>query len=303
MTSKFTKQDYLTAVERSPAMVAARDKAGWLALFSSDAVIEDPVGTRPHHRGARVRGKAGDDEFGRFYELFIAPNEVRFEARLDIVSLPFVLRDVLIHTTLPNGFQVEVPAHILYELTEEEDALKIRHLAAYWELRKTPGQALRGGWKGLSAINSQTWRMLKIQRLGGTAGYTRGMIRGTGKKLHRLAARLTEALNARDTAALAKLLPDGEPFEWPAGTPLSTAQFLDALGPDSDGDGSGADALVLTDVKAGGWRISARFTLKAAGAHGIALLDVQKRPRRVARARFFVADVDPLETPATAGTE
>jgi len=299
MTSKFTEQDYLEAVRRSPALVAARDKAGWLALFSSNAMIEDPVGTQPHHRGARVRGKTGDDEFGRFYELFIAPNQVRFAPRLDIVSMPFVLRDVMIHTTLPNGFQVEVPAHILYELTEEEGTLKIKHLAAYWELRKTPGQAFRGGWKGLWAINSQTWRMLKIQRLGGTAGYTKGMIRGTGKKLHRLSARFAEACNARDTAALAKLVPeDGEPFELPAGTPLSTTRFLDALGAvDALGPGDDGDhgALELRDVKAGGWRISARFTLPK-GSHGIVLLDVQKRPRRITRARFFVADAPPTES-------
>lgn len=278
-----TPEQCMEVVEASPARVGARDKAAWLDLFAADAVVEDPVGTRPHHAGARPRGRDGEDELGRFYEVFIAPNQIRFDVLHNLVAPPWVARDVRIHTQLPNGYRVEVPAHILYEVTLQEGVPKIRHLAAYWELRRMPRLALSGGFKGLMAVNRQTFRMLRIQRLGGMAGYLRGF-RTLGRKGRPLVHRLAETLTARDRDGLAALFADDTPrVELQPGRPLTPAALLEALGPEA--------ALAVDDLRVAGSSLSFGFTLGSGERpqRGIGVLDLQRRPTRITRARLFGA--------------
>ena len=45
---------------------------GWLNLFSTSAVVEDPVGAGQNRKGKDMR--KGKDGLGRFYDIFIAPN-------------------------------------------------------------------------------------------------------------------------------------------------------------------------------------------------------------------------------------
>lgn len=277
-----TPQQCMEVVEASPARVGARNKPAWLDLFAADAVVEDPVGTRPHHAGARPRGRDGEDELGRFYEVFIAPNEIHFDVKHNLVAPPWVARDVRIHTKLPNGYRVEVPAHILYEVCLEESIPKIRHLAAYWELRSMPKLALSGGFKGLMAVNRQTFRMLRIQRLGGMAGYLRGF-RTLGRRGRPLVHRLAETITAQDPDSLAALFADDSPrAELQPGHPMPPAALLQALGPDA--------SLTVADLRVAGASISFGFTL-GSGAdeqRGIGVLDLQRRPTHITRARLFV---------------
>ncbi len=270
-------------VKTSPTLVGAHDKAGWLALFASDAVVEDPVGTRPHRRGANLRGPQDEDELGRFYEVFIAPNEVRFEVRADLVVPPFAFRDVLIHTRLPNGYRVEVPAHILYEVCLQDGVPKLRHLAAYWALRSMPTLALKGGLQGLMAVNRQTFRMLRIQRLGGMAGYLRGF-RTCGRRGPRLLERLVTKVNAADRESLVELFVDEEPrWELAPGRPLTCDEVIAELGGDPN--------LAVRDVRAAGLSLSFAFALDGDGGsrQGLGVLELQRRPCRIVRARFFFA--------------
>lgn len=62
---------------RSMQRIEAGDRDGWLALFSGDAVVEDPIGvsaldpTGEGHRGAQA--------IARFYDTVIAPADaIRF---------------------------------------------------------------------------------------------------------------------------------------------------------------------------------------------------------------------------------
>ncbi len=64
----------LAAVERSPDAAAARDRAGWVGLFTADGRIEDPVGSRPH---------VGHAQIGRFFDTFIGPRDITFHRDLD----------------------------------------------------------------------------------------------------------------------------------------------------------------------------------------------------------------------------
>lgn len=277
-------EELLEVVNASPARVAAHDKHGWRALFAADAVVEDPVGTAPHRKGAGQRGSPEDDELGRFWDVFIAPNTIRFEVIEDIVSTPWVVRDVLIHTQPSRGSPVQVPAHLLYELTEERGEIKIRHLAAHWEIAGVSKQALSGGLSGLAALTSQSWRMLKIQRLQGISGTLRGMVGGIGRQGHQRVLRFAQAINSLDDRALTRLFADGgERIAFPVGRTITPGRFLHELGPGT--------RMAVSDPKAAGWFTSFRFEIHRSEAptHGIGFLDFEHRSRRISRARFFVA--------------
>jgi steroid Delta-isomerase len=59
--------------------VRAKDREGWLALFTDDAVVEDPVGKSPlDPSGQGHRGRAA---IARFYDEVIARNEA-FDYRI-----------------------------------------------------------------------------------------------------------------------------------------------------------------------------------------------------------------------------
>ena len=97
-------------VKRSPELVDRHDREGWLGLFSSEAVAEDPVGGGLNRKGKDWRGDR--DGLSRFYDIFIAPNDIKFTVNQDIVMGNEVVRDVLIRTRLPNGAVSEVAAYL-----------------------------------------------------------------------------------------------------------------------------------------------------------------------------------------------
>jgi hypothetical protein len=169
-----TSEELLELVSRSPAAVRTHDKRAWLELFSRAAVIEDPVGTAPHHRTVPGEGTAsGEDPLGRFWQTFIAPNQISLAAYQDIVIGDEVVRDVLIRSQLPSGLTIEVPAYVIYRTTEENGEARIEALMAHWELRSMLRQGIAGGLAGLSTMIQLGWRMLKIQGAAGVLGYTR----------------------------------------------------------------------------------------------------------------------------------
>ena len=57
----------------SMAAVAAGDREGWLALFSDDAVVEDPVGPSPFD--PEGSGHRGHEAIADFYDNVIGVNE------------------------------------------------------------------------------------------------------------------------------------------------------------------------------------------------------------------------------------
>ena len=42
------REDLLAAVERSPQAVTVHDRDSWVGVFTTDARVEDPVGSQPH---------------------------------------------------------------------------------------------------------------------------------------------------------------------------------------------------------------------------------------------------------------
>ncbi len=111
-------------------------QGGWLGIFGSLHVVEDPVGSRP------VRSSESGG-LGRFWDTFIAPNKIEFEVVNDWIDGFDVVRDVTIVTTLRPGVVVRTPAHLLYETAYEDGVLKVRRMAAHWEPRPVYRQLMK----------------------------------------------------------------------------------------------------------------------------------------------------------------
>jgi hypothetical protein len=158
-------------VRSSPAAVAAHDKAGWIALFDDDYVIEDPVGWRP------VRG----DDISSFWDAFIAPNDIEFVVHHDWIDGLHIVRDVTVVTTLGTGLQVRTPAHLRYELVERDGTLKVGRMAAHWELLPNFAQLMRPRAthiRSMAAMNASLVRNLGPRD---TARFV-GAVRSVGTK-------------------------------------------------------------------------------------------------------------------------
>lgn len=287
---RWPRAEMLQMVERSPECVLSQDKAGWLALFAKDGVTEDPVGTAPNGKGARRARDSGEDDLGRFWDTFIAGNEIRFCVAADVVAGDEVVREVVINTRLWTGLSIEVPAHLVYQLEEEEGGLRIRRLRAVWDLRQRSVKALGAGLLGLYTLLAVSYRMFAVQGVRGVWGYTLGLLVGIFGRGRRVVSEFAKAVEGADAGALEALFGSGgAKIEYPAGRALSASQFVDALGP-------GARLLVSQSTPAG-WLTSFCFELagKAGGARGMALFEFDPTTKQLSSARFFSKSVSKSE--------
>lgn len=262
----FSRTQLLETAKASPTAVAAHDKAAWLGLFSRDAEVHDPVGSRGH---------AGAAALERFYETFIAPNTIRFEVAHDIVCGQTVVRDVIIHTHMGGtALQVAVPLFIRYEIVEEDGQPRVRRLYAHWELLSMMGgQVFSSGiGAGLIALLRLSGNMLRHQGLGGALGFSRAFA-GVGRAARRSARAFLDALSAGDEALAAQNLAPDCSIEHGL-EPVSLSELARAL------TGLRWDKLLL-----GGRQASAR--LDCAGEMAVALLDFAADGRHIQRVRIY----------------
>ncbi|WOC13326.1 nuclear transport factor 2 family protein [Gordonia sp. MP11Mi] len=182
-----TRQELLAAVNASPAAVAEHDKDRWLSLFAPSAIVNDPVGSAPH------RGSA---QLSRFYDTFIAPNEISFQVNHDIVCGSNVLRDATLEIEMSDRVTLFVPVHLRYAMTADA---RIDGLYAHWELAPMVGQLIGKGLPAAAVSRRLTVGLLRNQRLVGTAGFARGFV-GVGARAKRRATELLTALAAGDAA-------------------------------------------------------------------------------------------------------
>jgi hypothetical protein len=196
----------LDVVLASPAAVAAHDRDAWLQLFARNHVVEDPVGSRPVVGGLWDR-RSGDRRYGalgRFWDTFIGPNEVSFDVHHDIVDGLTVIRDVVIHTRTPAGPSVETPAHLVYELVEEDGGLRISRLAAHWEVWPVLRQLARPDAACAKAMIGNTTNLLRFQGPLATLAWMRS-IHSVGEAGKTAALALVRAADCRDPGALDRL--------------------------------------------------------------------------------------------------
>lgn len=186
--------ELMQLVRASPAAVAAQDKQAWLALWARDYVLEDPVGSRP------VRGRL----LGRFWDAFIAGNDIRFEVYADFRAGDRVLRDVTIHTTLATGVQAATPAHLVYELVREDGQLRIGRMGAHWQVWPVYVQLLRPTRAHVRALTTMTDRMLRQLGPGGALAFA-GALHSVGEPGKESVRRLVRAAGCGDAGALRTL--------------------------------------------------------------------------------------------------
>jgi ketosteroid isomerase-like protein len=267
-------------VKRSPELVDRHDREGWLGLFSSEAVVEDPVGAGLNRKGKDWRGDR--DGLSRFYDIFIAPNDIKFTVNQDIVMGNEVVRDVLIHTRLPNGAISEVAAYLIYRGVEEGGEVKLASLQAHWDFKGNAMRLLRNnGMKGIVASTVQFWSMLRIQGLKRVMLYLGAMYKGIFKKGITAVNSFAAAVNAGDEAGLARLCEPDARIEYPAGKRMPAGDFLKA-------EGKGL-RLEMSGLRSAGWYTSCVFDAQGGGVqrHGVAFFQFNPKTKKMVSARFF----------------
>jgi hypothetical protein len=267
-------------VKRSPELVDKHDREGWLGLFFSEAVVEDPVGAGLNRKGKDWRGDR--DGLTRFYDIFIGPNGIKFTVNQDIVTDSEVVRDVLIHTRLPNGAVSEVSAYLIYRGVEEGGEVKLAGLQAHWDFKGNAMRLLRNnGMKGVMASMAQFWNMLRIQGLKRVRVYLGAMYKGIFKKGMAAVNSFAAAVNAGDEAGLARLCEPDAKIEFPAGKKMPAGDFL-------KGEGKGL-RLEVSGLRSAGWYTSCVFGAQGGGLkrHGVAFFQFNPKSKKIISARFF----------------
>lgn len=258
-------EELVAAVQQSPALVALHDRARWCDLYSREAQVNDPVGSRPH------RGRAAIE---RFYDTFIAPNTIIFHLEHDIVCGMSVMRDLTVETRMSTCVRLSVPMHLRYDLIEEDGRLEIRALYAHWELSTMIGQLLRTGLKGLWTSVKLGPQLIINQGIGGMIGFMRGLF-GSGRGGKRSVGAFLAAAQRGDVEAAGASLHEDCALENPAHRPVSLQELAAAL-----------RTVRWSKVLASGNSVTA--TIVIAGRRGVALFRFDRGPRRITGVHIYV---------------
>jgi hypothetical protein len=260
-------EQVLALVRRSPELVRAHDRTGWLGLFGTDGVIEDPVGSPP----ARV----ADGSLARFWDTFIGPNEVEFEVHRDCQVGHAVFRDVIVHTRIARTVKVDVPAYLLYEVAE--DGRSVARMSAHWPLSSLSLSALEMGPAAWIQMTRLFVRMIQVMGPRWVGGYLSALWDGIGARGPRTLAQLCAAVEARDPSGIASLFTDEHARASLGAQDRSAGQLLELLPADS--------GFAVRDAVSAGWRTAFRFTSR--DASGLGLAEFASGSKRISRLRLF----------------
>nr|WP_090338607.1 ketosteroid isomerase family protein [Mycolicibacterium malmesburyense]CRL66562.1 NTF2 domain-containing protein [Mycolicibacterium malmesburyense] len=258
--------DALAAVERSPAAVAVHDRDAWVAAFTFDAVVEDPVGSHPHR---------GTPAITRFYDTFVGPRDIRFHRDVDIVVGATVIRDLELEVQMAAGVTMRIPAYLRYHLEGEAGQLKIAELSAFWELPSMVGQFLASGIRSLPAGLALSRGLLTNQGAVGALGFLGGF-RGVGPPGKRRFGEFLSAAHTGDEVGLRRWLGGGTRITAGDHTPMSSTELLSRL--------TGARS---RKVIASGHSLVCG--IEGAGARDVLIADVAAKPFSIRRIRYYAA--------------
>lgn len=281
----FTREDCLSTVMKSPKAVAIHDKAAWMAIFARYNVVEDPVGSAPVSSGlydarAGVRDNA---PLGRFFDTFIKPMQLVFHVDQDVVCGMSVVRDMTIEIKMSPKVTVYAPMHAHYELMDESGELKVRRLAAHWELGPMLKQQMSFGLASMIAVMSATGRMITHLGFGGMLGFMKAVfnIGQTGKNE---VAAFVEAFNQQQASRLKDLVSTGfRGVAWPANTPVLDLDQLLAKG----------GQLSLSKIMSSGNYVTATMQLEQEGVQkrGVAFFEFAMHEKKIERVAFHIESV------------
>jgi hypothetical protein len=192
------RAEVLALVRSSPTFVGAHDKVGWIGIFGDEYVVEDPVGSRP------VRSEESG-AIERFWDTFIAPNQIVFEVAQDWIDGFDVVRDATVVSTLRPGVVVRTPAHLIYQTGYEDGVLRVRRMAAHWEPLPVYAQTMRPTPAHVAAAFSQFIRMFRTLGVGPSLQFV-GAARHLGWRRKRV---LREDLAAKGITDVRKVISSG----------------------------------------------------------------------------------------------
>jgi hypothetical protein len=271
--SSYDREAILRTAKASPELAGQHDKERWLALYTDDAILEDPVGTPASHKGLRP-GRSGD-ELGRFYEAFIAASGIEMQVRQDIVSDMHVFRAVDIHTTnLKTGLKMKVPANLLYEIVPTDRGLAIRRMQAHWELNRMSRVLMSQGTLGMRTIMVMNWSMLRAFGPKWLLAYFKSSQKGVGRAGKERVERLAQ-LPGHDAA---DAFAQDATVDLPGGAKASAGEFLE-----------GCTSLEVRDLLASGRTVSGLATIEWGARKREAGLVAELEPAglRLRRLRWF----------------
>src|SRR5512142_2989954 len=116
------------AARASMRAVEAGDRAGWLALFAPDAVVEDPIG--PSMFDEDGLGHRGAEAIAAFYDNVISSGRVEFAIRESYAGGNECANVGTITTTLPDGSRAIVDGVYTYRVDDDGRIIALR---AFWE--------------------------------------------------------------------------------------------------------------------------------------------------------------------------
>jgi len=272
------RDDCIALVNRSPETVAVHDKTAWMNIFAKDYHLEDPVGSK-----LKV-SPVGEEQplapLSRFYDTFMAPNDIAFNVTRDIVCANHVMRDLTLHVKMAGKLDSYVPMHLLYELVEEDGDHKVARLEAHWEYGATNKQVLRHGFAALPILAGMVRRMLNHIGWRGMLAFGESS-KTVGEAGKRQLSAFSDALTLRDQKALVGLLEGDEAvIHWPYGEPpLRVSELLPLIG----------SSIHFNKQLAAGDRVTSTFTMERAGAgcEGVALFQFNPQTLKIRKVVFY----------------
>ena len=108
--------------------IEAGDRTAWLSLFTSDALVADPVGSSPLDPAGN--GHRGLEAIAAFYDTVVASAQVRFSIRESYAAGSECANVGTITSTFADGSAAVVDGVYVYRVDHEGRLVSIR---AYWE--------------------------------------------------------------------------------------------------------------------------------------------------------------------------
>ena len=261
---------------RSPALVGAKDRDGWVGLFDSDGFVEDPV------EASRYRGKA---RIQRFWDTFIGPQpSVGFEITRDFWAGSNLVRQatvVNITQADPNE-QLRVPALIRYSVRGD----RVGSLQAVWEPAKVVQWFFGRGMPGIRALSKHGLRMTLKTGIKSGVAFGGTLVGGLGADGARSIVESLRSADPRqwaDRAADAQITvgrgPHVDTYEADPGTALE--QLQDYVGSVSQ---LGVDQVVVCGHHVGA------FLSEPEGPRALALMLVADRDRKLTEMLAIASD-------------
>ncbi|MDA9969856.1 MAG: nuclear transport factor 2 family protein [Gammaproteobacteria bacterium] len=127
-----TKAQELSFLSRDYAV--AKDKENWLALFTKDALVQDPIGKSP--LDPEGNGHKGIAAIEKFYDTVIANGDIEFTI---IESIPCAdeCANYAQIVNLVGDIKIETKMIVIYRINSNN---KIESLRAFWDYQKMENQ-------------------------------------------------------------------------------------------------------------------------------------------------------------------